>query len=206
MLCRHLKWTHLIASGLVAFLITGCACTDPNKPSASNSNRSDDNEIAAVNNHMTNGSSLMAVATLKAVDKDGVRGTVTFTEVAQGVKIVADIDGLTPGTHGFHVHEHGSCGGKEASEAGAHYNPTNMEHGAPDRSIRHVGDLGNLIADEKGHAHYERVDRVIKLRGSQSIIGRTVIVHADADDFTSQPAGASGTKISCGVIETASVQ
>jgi Cu-Zn family superoxide dismutase len=204
MIGRHVKWTRVVAIGLMAILLTSCACTDPNKIAVADSDSDENKEIADAT--QSNSSLLMAVATLKPVEKNDVRGTVTFTQVNQGVKIVAELEGLKPGKHGFHIHEHGSCGGKEAAEAGSHYNPTHSEHGSPDRSTRHIGDLGNLIADENGHAHYERIDRAIKLTGPDSIIGRTVIVHADEDDLVTQPAGASGAKISCGVIERVSVQ
>lgn len=128
-------------------------------------------------------------------------GTVFFTSVQEGVKVVADLDGLTPGKHGFHVHEKGDCSAPDASSAGAHYNPSNSHHGSPDSKDRHAGDLGNIEADSVGHAHYERIDAVIKLEGPNSIIGRSVIVHAEPDDFISQPSGNAGAKVSCGVIE-----
>lgn len=142
-----------------------------------------------------------AVAIIKPIKGNQVQGKVTFKKVADGIRIVAEIDGLTPGKHGFHIHEFGDCGGEDGAAAGAHFNPTNQKHGGPDSEERHVGDLGNLVADEKGHAHYERVDKVISFEGNNSIIGRSVIIHADADDYKSQPAGASGAKIACGVIE-----
>jgi Cu-Zn family superoxide dismutase len=113
---------------------------------------------------------------------------------------VADVDGLSPGKHGFHVHEFGDCSG-DGSATGSHFNPTNSKHGGPDSRERHVGDLGNLVADETGYAHYERVDKIISLEGENSILGRSIVIHADPDDYTTQPTGASGTKIACGVIE-----
>lgn len=128
-------------------------------------------------------------------------GTVTFTVVPEGVLVEADLDGLKPGKHGFHVHEHGDCSAPDASSAGGHFNPTNSKHGGPDSPERHVGDLGNLEADQDGHAHYSRVDKLIKLDGPNSIIGKSIIVHADPDDLTSQPAGNAGARIACGKIE-----
>lgn len=142
-----------------------------------------------------------AIAYIKPVEGNPLRGKVVFTQVDNGVRVVADVEGLTPGEHGFHVHEHGDCGGKGAEGAGSHYNPTNKKHGGPDSAERHVGDLGNLDADETGYAHYERVDSIIELSGPHSIVGRSVIVHADRDDYTTQPTGNAGAKIGCGVIE-----
>lgn len=142
-----------------------------------------------------------AKATLKPTKGNNVTGEVIFTIVPEGVKIVADIDGLTPGTHGFHVHEFGDCSAPDASSAGAHFNPANKKHGGPDAEERHVGDLGNIVADEKGHAHYERIDKEIKLSGTNNIVGRSVIVHEKADDFKTQPTGDAGSRQACGRID-----
>ena len=85
--------------------------------------------------------------------------------------------------------------------AGGHFNPTGMPHAGPDDAKRHVGDLGNLKADSTGNASYKRTDDVISLNGRNSIIGRSLIVHAKPDDFkTQQPPGNAGDRIGCGVI------
>ncbi|MFT3741729.1 MAG: superoxide dismutase family protein [Gammaproteobacteria bacterium] len=144
-----------------------------------------------------------AVANVMPTAGNQVKGQVTFTPVKNGVKIVADFTGLTPGLHGFHVHEKGDCSAPDAQSAGGHYNPTHLPHGAPQAKQRHEGDLGNVMADAKGQAHYERIDAVIQLSGPDSIVGRSVIVHASTDDLHSQPAGNSGARVACGVIEEA---
>ena len=141
-----------------------------------------------------------AVATLSPTKGTDVSGVVTFTKVDGGVKIVADVTGLTPGQHGFHIHEFGDCSAPDAASAGGHFNPTHMQHGGPDSEMRHAGDFGNLDADASGRAHYERVDKVISLDGPGSIIGHAVIVHANADDLKSQPSGNAGARVACGVI------
>jgi len=141
-----------------------------------------------------------AVALLHPTEGNSVRGTVTFTEVADGIRIVADVEGLDPGKHGFHIHEFGDCSAPDAASAGGHFNPDGMPHGAPDDMERHVGDLGNLVADEKGKAHYERNDSFISFGGDHSIIGLAVVIHSGEDDFTSQPSGAAGPRVACGVI------
>ncbi len=128
-----------------------------------------------------------------------VVGSVIFTTVEGGVRVVADIGGLKPGLHGFHVHENGQCSADGAS-AGAHYNPFHKKHGGPDSEERHVGDLGNIEANDGGFAHYDRVDKVISLDGPYSIVGRSIIIHADPDDLTTDPSGNSGKRIACGVI------
>ncbi|MCB1111108.1 MAG: superoxide dismutase family protein [Chlamydiales bacterium] len=141
-----------------------------------------------------------AVAILNPTEGNEVKGMVTFTQLEDGVQIIAEISGLTPGEHGFHIHEFGDCSAPDGSSAGGHYNPTDEMHGGPDSSVRHVGDLGNVIADSTGNAKYERVDTVISLTGPDSIIGKSVIVHADADDYVTQPTGNAGKRLACGVI------
>jgi Cu-Zn family superoxide dismutase len=142
-----------------------------------------------------------AVAALNPTRGNKVSGIVHFTQVDGGVRIVADVEGLYPGKHGFHIHEYGDCSAPDAASAGGHFNPGHRRHGSPDSAERHAGDLGNLVADSHGNAHYERIDPVIQLDGPDSIVGRSIIVHANADDYTSQPSGNAGGRISCGVIE-----
>ena len=144
-----------------------------------------------------------AVVLLEPTQNHRVRGMVSFTATESGVRIVADVEGLTPGKHGFHIHEKGDCSAPDASSAGGHFNPTNLHHGAPDVEDRHLGDLGNLEADSKGYAHYDRIDKVIVLHGANSIVGKAVIVHEKEDDLTSQPVGNAGGRVACGVIEVA---
>lgn len=201
----HKLWKALISCSVFAMsfsviCLNGCACSDSRKPEA---NRKD--EIAEADSLKLGSQTIVnsAVAYLNPIKGNRVHGKVVFTKVPDGIKVVADIDGLRPGKHGFHVHEYGDCGGHEASAAGAHFNPAHTQHGGPDNPIRHVGDLGNLVADDNGHAHYERVDQMISLEGEDSIIGRSIIVHADEDDYITQPAGASGAKIACGIIAAA---
>src|SRR5438876_9710293 len=106
-----------------------------------------------------------------------VSGTVTFTPVTDGVQVHAEITGLTPGNHGFHVHEFGDCSAADASSAGAHLNPTNNPHAGPDAAERHVGDMGNVGADAAGKATLEYVDHQVPLTNDRwSVIGRSVVV------------------------------
>jgi superoxide dismutase, Cu-Zn family len=150
---------------------------------------------------------LKAIAVLHPTAGNRVSGTVTFTEEADGVRVHADLTGLTPGKHGFHVHEFGDCSAADLASAGGHFNPTNKAHAGPDTAERHVGDMGNLEADASGAAKLDYVDHEISLAEDQrSVIGRSVIVHAKADDLKSQPAGDSGARIACGVIGRAKSQ
>jgi Cu-Zn family superoxide dismutase len=141
-----------------------------------------------------------AIAVLHPASGSHVTGTVTFTKVDDGVRVVADVEGLTPGEHGFHVHEFGDCSAADATTAGPHFNPGKHQHAGPDAEMRHEGDLGNLTADASGKAHYDRVDKALKLSGEHSIMGRSLIVHEKADDLKTQPTGNAGARVACGVI------
>ncbi|HEY6906286.1 MAG TPA: superoxide dismutase family protein [Ignavibacteriaceae bacterium] len=141
-----------------------------------------------------------AVAVLHGTTGNSVEGIVTFTKEGGLVKIVADISGLKPGKHGFHIHEYGDCSSGDGMSAGGHFNPDNSMHGAPNSSMSHVGDLGNIEADKDGKAHLEMTDSSISFSGPHSIIGRGLIVHAAPDDLKSQPVGNAGARVACGVI------
>ncbi len=144
-----------------------------------------------------------AIAVLNSASGSKVTGTVTFTKAGNEVKVVADVTGLAPGKHGFHVHEFGDCSDPKAESAGSHFNPDKHQHGAPDAADRHAGDLGNLEADASGKARLEWTDKVMKLAGKNSIVGYAVIVHEKADDLKTQPTGDAGGRLACGVIGVA---
>lgn len=147
-----------------------------------------------------------AVAVLYPTEGNEAHGMVHFIEVDSRVRVVADLEGLAPGAHGFHVHQYGDCSAPDGTSAGGHFNPDGTPHGAPDASERHVGDLGNVSADDTGKAHLEWTDSFLSFSGPHSILGRGVIVHAEADDFTSQPTGNAGARVACGVIGIAQPQ
>lgn len=142
------------------------------------------------------------VAVMQPTKGNQVAGKVHFTDVEGGLRVVADISGLTPSSkHAFHLHEFGDVSAEDGSAAGGHYNPGKHPHGGPDSEHRHAGDLGNLIADASGNAHYDLVIKDLSLCcGAVPVIGRSVIIHAKEDDLTSQPAGNAGPRIAQGVI------
>lgn len=144
-----------------------------------------------------------ATAVMNPTQGNTASGTVTFTKEEDGIRVVAHFEGVPPGDHGFHIHEFGDCSAPDASSAGGHFNPTGMQHAGPDSAMRHVGDLGNISANSSGVAHKEFVDPMLTFEGANSILGKAVILHADPDDYTTQPTGAAGARISCGVIEAA---
>jgi Cu-Zn family superoxide dismutase len=100
------------------------------------------------------------------------------------------------------VHEAGDCSAADASSAKGHFNPQGMKHGHHHHGERHVGDMPNLVADAQGRAVYKAEVKGLKLAtGADGILGRSVVVHADPDDYQSQPAGNSGARQACGVIQ-----
>jgi len=139
-----------------------------------------------------------------------IRGYVLLKEDLEKKDIVIRIKlkGLSPGNHGFHIHRAGDLRDKCESLC-SHFNPFNKNHGGPKDKDRHVGDLGNLIADEKGRVNIKMRDKQIKLRGKHSIIGRSMIIHEESDDLgrgkgkkreASLKTGNSGKRIACGII------
>lgn len=141
-----------------------------------------------------------AYAKLNPTKGNEVTGMVTFIELEKGVRVIAEVEGLTPGEHGFHVHEHGDCSAPDASSAGGHFNPADSLHAGPEDLPRHIGDLGNITADLNGKGYYDSVDFIISLEGAESVIGKSVIIHIDRDDYVSQPTGNAGARVACGVI------
>jgi Cu-Zn family superoxide dismutase len=144
-----------------------------------------------------------AIAVLIPTQGNEVHGTVRFTKAANGVHVVADLTGLKPGDHGFHIHEFGDASSADGTAAGGHFNPAKDTHGAPTAEHRHTGDLGNIKADASGHAALDYVDPKLSFEGSTSILGRAVVIHANADDLSTQPTGNAGGRVAVGVIGVA---
>ena len=141
-----------------------------------------------------------AIAVLRATEGNTANGIVVFTQTEEGVLVEAHVNGLAPGAHGFHIHEYGDVSSADGKSAGGHFNPAGHDHAGPDAEKRHVGDLGNLEADENGHANYKRVDKVLQIHGEHGILSRGVVVHSGTDDLASQPTGAAGARVAVGVI------
>ena len=140
-------------------------------------------------------------AVLKPTQGNAAVGIVSFRQDGDGVMVTANVSGLTPGAHGFHIHEKGDCSAPDATSAGGHFNPTAKPHGNPDLADHHGGDMPQLVADASGNARLTaRLAGLSVSEGTASILGRGVIVHAAPDDFKTQPTGNSGARIACGVI------
>ncbi|KAI9565458.1 hypothetical protein GHT06_009250 [Daphnia sinensis] len=136
---------------------------------------------------------------------ENVKGVLHFDQQGDVVNVKGEVTGLTPGDHGFHVHEFGDYT-NGCMSAGPHFNPTAVEHGGPTDQVRHVGDLGNIVANEAGVATVDIKDSMLSLSGANGIIGRTLVVHADPDDFgkggheLSKVTGNAGARVACGII------
>jgi Cu-Zn family superoxide dismutase len=146
-----------------------------------------------------------ARSTLMPVGDSGVGGELHFEVDNGGVRVTGSFTGLKPGaTHAFHIHEFGNCTAADASSAGGHFNPALAAHGNREgEGEHHAGDIPNQVAGADGVAPVDqRLDGLqIGGGGEMDILGRGVIVHADADDYTTQPTGNAGGRIACGVIE-----
>lgn len=146
-----------------------------------------------------------AQAQLQSAAGKNVSGTVTFTRGPEGVAVEGTLNGLEPGKHGFHVHETGDCSAADFSSAGGHFNPANVQHGAPTDEVHHPGDMGNLEVGSDGTATVSITMPELSMdEGDPAyVIGKAVVVHAKADDLKSQPSGDAGGRVACGVISPA---
>lgn len=154
-----------------------------------------------------------AITYIRSCDTTGnehdISGTIHFQEVDDTVRIYGKITGLSPGKHGFHIHESANLtrGANNCCDGlRGHFNPDHNNHGGPNSQQRHVGDLGNIEADSNGTATIDFTDHMIKLTGKYSIIGRSVVIHADEDDLglggneESLKTGNAGKRIAYGII------
>ena len=135
-----------------------------------------------------------------------VSGTLTLVPMGDGVHMSGEVGGLKPGdTRGFHIHEKGDCSAADASTAGGHFNPAAQAHGRSGHGAHHAGDTDNIVANAKGVARIDAHVTGVTLGGGagNDIAGRAVIVHAAADDYTTQPTGNAGARVACGVINVA---
>lgn len=162
---------------------------------------------------------IIGIATLSNVSIRGLKGFIEFEEDLKNNEVIIKlhIDGLPSGKHGFHIHQAGDLTDSCAS-ACSHFNPNNKTHGGPKSKVRHVGDLGNIQNGKNGNVRTRFRDNVIKLRGKNSIIGRSIVIHAGIDDLgtggldkdgnvidkkkhkESLKTGNAGSRIACGVI------
>ncbi len=144
-----------------------------------------------------------AHATLEARSGSNVAGTLQLSYMEGGVHVSGMVSGLAPNSdHGFHIHEKGDCSAADASSAGGHFNPGGEPHGKVGTAPHHLGDQMNIHADANGNAVVDAHFAGTSLGTGQDgdVMGRALVVHADPDDYTSQPAGNAGKRVACGVI------
>ncbi len=154
--------------------------------------------------HMTRmqGAGLSAVAVLDPTKGNTAAGTVSFEQQGTEMMVVARVTGLKPNQeHGFHVHEKGDCSSGDGVSAGGHFNPAGTPHG-PQHAEHHAGDMPSLKADASGAVEARfRLTGVSVGSGPADLVGRGVIVHANPDDYKTQPTGNAGARIACGVVK-----
>jgi superoxide dismutase, Cu-Zn family len=145
---------------------------------------------------------LTAVATLH--DPTGTRvGSVTLTDTYAGVLVTGSVNGLGLGAHGIHLHAVGKCEPPAFASAGGHFNPGGKQHGYRNPNGPHLGDLPNLDTPAAGELRFEFLAPGITLKGDNALLdgdGAAVVVHSGRDDYATDPAGNSGSRIACGVI------
>jgi Cu-Zn family superoxide dismutase len=169
--------TSLIAGAALAFLFTACATTPPEPP--------------------------RATAQLLPTKGSKTFGEATFEQAGDKVKVTIFVQGLKPDSeHGLHIHEKGDCSSGDGMSTGGHFNPQGKPHARHSDANRHAGDLPSLKAGKNGRAKVEvELDVITVGSGATDIIGRGLIVHADPDDYRTQPTGNAGARIACGVIK-----
>ncbi|MHC9083666.1 superoxide dismutase family protein [Luteimonas sp. RIT-PG2_3] len=148
-------------------------------------------------------STATASVTLAPTQGNQTAGTLQLAVVDGAVVVTGDVTGLKPGSqHGFHLHEKGDCSAPDATSAGGHFNPASSNHGRVGQGAHHGGDSDNLVANDQGvatvNARFEGV--TIGDGAATDVVGKGVIVHADADDYVTQPTGNAGARLACGVI------
>ena len=146
-----------------------------------------------------------AIAEIRPTTASGstVAGEAVFTQDGDDIMLIVDIWNASPGLHAVHIHETGDCSAADGTSAGGHWNPTGEDHGRWGGDSFHLGDLGNIPVGSDGTGYLERTTDLWDMgTGSdRDVVGKAIIVHAGEDDFASQPSGAAGGRMGCGVIE-----
>ncbi len=143
-----------------------------------------------------------AHAMIGSSNDSGVTGMAVFTQNGDEITLVIEVQGASPGLHAVHIHANGDCSAPDGTSAGGHWNPTGVAHGKWGEGEFHLGDIGNITVGEDGTGSITLTTDLWEIgTGSDvDVVGKGIILHADADDFVSQPSGAAGARIGCGVI------
>jgi Cu-Zn family superoxide dismutase len=187
---------HAAALPLALVALAAFACTPPAEEAPE--------EVAAIEEEMPiepEPAPLTATATLTTADGTEV-GTATFTQENGQTTASFHLTGVAaPGTYGIHVHENGECTPPDFTSAGDHFNPENVAHGCPPTTPRHAGDFGNVEITGGTGTSEQTTDLLTVAPGATSVVGKAVLLHAMADDCSTQPSGDSGGRWACGVVE-----
>jgi superoxide dismutase, Cu-Zn family len=185
---------HLLAAA--AALTALAACSSPPESTAATTS------AASTASRAAPPAGAKATATLEPTRGNTAAGTVTFEQQGDRVNVVAKVSGLKPNLeHGFHAHEKGDCSSGDGMSTGGHFNPNGKPHG-PQSADHHAGDMPSLKADANGNAEARfQLTGVSIGSGAADLVGKGVIVHAQPDDYATQPTGNAGARIACGVIK-----
>ena len=205
------RYFTLALIALLAPLAFGCESTKKKNETSNTTTRSERNDPNSMHNKMNTTTPVKtAVAVIKPSKaattqpvNANVMGTVTLSQMGDTVKVAVNLTGLEPNsTHGIHIHEKADMSDPGLASVGGHFNPQGHKHAGPDSPLAHAGDLGNITADGNGNVNTEINVRGITLfDNTMGVIGRSVIIHAKADDLKTDPAGNSGLRVAGGVIE-----
>lgn len=145
--------------------------------------------------------SVYAATSMLTSPSEEVKAQVNIQQTKVGLRVKINASGLKPNSlHGIHVHENGVCEAPTFESAGGHFNPHKKVHGGPQHIERHFGDWGNLKSNRKGVAQSELFFEGVPAGDVQSLVGKSIVIHAQRDDMGSQPSGATGERIACGII------
>ncbi|MEL1229329.1 MAG: superoxide dismutase family protein [Candidatus Neomarinimicrobiota bacterium] len=146
-----------------------------------------------------------AIAHIKGLNSNPINGVAKFIEQNGLVTLVVQLRDTDSESLAIHIHEYGNCDSVDGKSAGGHWDPTNEDHGEWGVPPFHSGDIGNINTNKDNTLNFEMKDLFkrwsISNPGKSNIIGRAIIVHSGVDDYTSQPSGAAGGRIGCGVIK-----
>ena len=187
-------------SALVFSLILFAACGSQKKEEATEETMEEPQEEAMVEE----APKAMAMAAISSASGSTLSGEANFTDNGDGtVTMELSVKGATPGTHALHLHAMGDCSAADATSAGGHWNPAEVDHGKRGETpMFHAGDIDNLEVGEDSTGTLSMTVKGWTVGGADStnVIGKAIIIHGGADDFTSQPAGAAGPRVGCGVV------
>ncbi len=144
-----------------------------------------------------------ATAYINPTSGNEVFGSAIFINEGDKITVQVHLENAPVGEHAVHIHEIGDCSAEDGSSAGGHWNPTGMDHGKWGAEPHHLGDIGNVVVGEDGKGDLTLTSDLWAMGSTEAndFMGKSVIVHADVDDFTTQPTGAAGGRIGCGVIK-----